>query len=180
MRFTTKDIVYSALIAAMYTGLSLAFAGMPFFSFLRLPEALMVLSAFTFAAVPGLTIGCLLTNIITALGIVDIIFGTLATFLAALITYALAARTRKMPPVLKSLLLPLPSIFVNALIVGSYLPFISLDMQADASSPFKLVLLSMLSIALGQALVLYLIGLPLYHGLRSSKIFESSSGRGGF
>lgn len=56
---------------------------------IRFSEALTILPYFTPAAIPGLTIGCLLSNILTGCALPDIIFGSLATLLGALGTYAL-------------------------------------------------------------------------------------------
>ena len=89
----TRMLTVSSLIAALYVVLT-------YFSYLfglsgtnmiqlRLSEALCVLAAFTPAALPGLTAGCLLDNILTGSWLWDVIFGSLATLFGALGTYAL-------------------------------------------------------------------------------------------
>ncbi len=88
MRFITV----SAMIAALYVALTLisAVAGLSSGAVqLRISEALCALAFFTPAAISGLTMGCFIANIITAANILDIVFGTLATFLGALGGYLL-------------------------------------------------------------------------------------------
>lgn len=75
---------------------------------IRFSEALTILPYFTVSAVPGLTVGCLLANILTGCALPDIIFGTLATLLGAVFTRLL--RKYKW-------LAPVPPILANALII---------------------------------------------------------------
>lgn len=101
-----------ALIAALYVAFSFIA-----YSFglsgnavvqMRLSEMLTVLPAFMPAAIPGLAIGCLLTNLLTGCAVWDVIFGTLATLLGAIGTFLL--RKNKW-------LAPLPPILANTLIL---------------------------------------------------------------
>ena len=103
----------AALIAALYVvltifinafGLGLANGAIQ----IRISEALTVLPYFTPAAIPGITIGCLLSNLLIGCPPLDIIFGTCATLLGALGSYAL--RRYKW-------LVPLPPIIANTIIV---------------------------------------------------------------
>ena len=113
-RNTQKRVRYitlSATIAALYVVLTLISAAFGLSSGaiqLRISEALCVLVAFTPAAIPGLTIGCLISNLVASANILDIIFGTLATFLGALGVYYL----RK-----KKWLITLPTLLSNVIIV---------------------------------------------------------------
>lgn len=113
-RNTQKRVRYitlSATIAALYVVLTLISAAFGLSSGaiqLRISEALCVLVAFTPAAIPGLTIGCLISNLIASANILDIVFGTLATFLGALGGYYL----RK-----KKWLITLPTLLSNVIIV---------------------------------------------------------------
>ncbi len=115
----------------------------------RVSEALMVLPAVTAEAVPALFIGCLAANLAGGLGPVDLVFGSLATLVAAY----LASRLRN------PWLVPLPAIVVNALVVGSYLPLI-LDLPAP-------LWLSWAYIAAGETLACGGLGLPLLFFLRA-------------
>lgn len=111
IRFLTE----SAVIAAIYALLTIIFAPISYGLLqVRIAEALTVLPAFTPAAIPGLFVGCIIANIIGGNGPLDIIFGSLATLIAAFLSY-------KMP---KRYLVPLPPVVVNALIVGYILSYI--------------------------------------------------------
>ena len=85
--YNVKYLCSAAMIAAVYTALSLLFAPFSFGPIqCRLSEMLVILPAFIPAAIPGVTIGCLLTNILGGCAVADIIFGTLATFIGAVLT----------------------------------------------------------------------------------------------
>lgn len=85
-------LAQAAMIAALYivlTFIANAFGLANYAIQVRFSEALTILPFFTPAAIPGLFIGCLLSNILTGCALPDIIFGSLATLLGALGTYAL-------------------------------------------------------------------------------------------
>ena len=111
MNQKVKFLATSAMIAAMYVALSAVSQLLGLCSGAiqcRISEALCVLPVFTFAAVPGVTLGCLITNILFGLGPIDVLLGTFATLIAALVCYAI----RKLP-----YLASVPTIVSNALIV---------------------------------------------------------------
>lgn len=85
-------MVQAAMIAAIYVVLTFianAFGLANYAVQVRFSEALTILPFFTPAAIPGLFIGCLLSNILTGCALPDIIFGSLATLIGALGTYML-------------------------------------------------------------------------------------------
>ncbi len=85
-------LTMSAMIAALYVVLTVFVGAFDLASGavqLRLSEALCVLPCFTSAAIPGLFVGCLLANLLVGGTIWDIVFGSLATLLAASVTYLL-------------------------------------------------------------------------------------------
>ena len=111
MNTKIKSITTAAVIAALYVALTFIsnLAGLASGAVqVRISEALTVLPCFTAAAIPGLTIGCLLSNLLTGCAFWDIIFGTLATLIGAVGTY-LVRRHKS--------LAPLPPIIANTLIV---------------------------------------------------------------
>ena len=113
----TAYMTQAAVIAALYTVLTMIAAGFDLASGavqVRFSEALTILPFFTPAAIPGLTIGCLLSNILTGCALPDIIFGTLATLIGALGTYALREHRW---------LCALPPIVSNAVIIPFVLTF---------------------------------------------------------
>lgn len=100
----------AAMIAAIYVVLCVVFAPISYGGIqARIAEALTVLPYFTPAAIPGLFIGCLISNILGGSIIVDVIFGSIATLIGAIGTYMLRKKSRY--------LAPLPPIIANTLIV---------------------------------------------------------------
>lgn len=90
--FSVVFIAQAAMIAALYVVLTFianTFGLANYAIQVRISEALTILPYFTPAAIPGLVIGCLLSNILTGCILPDIIFGSIATLIGALGTYAL-------------------------------------------------------------------------------------------
>ncbi|MBO5112421.1 MAG: QueT transporter family protein [Lachnospiraceae bacterium] len=109
-------LVQAAMIAALYVVLTFIANALGLASQaiqVRFSEALTILPYFTPAAVPGLFVGCLLSNILTGCALPDIVFGSLATLVAAILTRKL--RKHKW-------MAPLPPIAANAIVV----PFVLL------------------------------------------------------
>ena len=101
----------SAMIAALYVVLTLVSAVFGLSSGavqLRISEALCALAFFTPAAIPGVTLGCLIANLITSANVLDIVFGTLATFIGVLGGYLL----RK-----SKWLVTIPTVVANTVII---------------------------------------------------------------
>ena len=126
----TNYIANAALIAALYTVLTVIAAGFNLASGaiqVRFSECLTILPFFTSAAIPGLTLGCLISNLITGCALPDIIFGTLATLLGALGSYALR-RNRylcSIPPVVSNALI-IPFVLTYAYHIPGGIPFFML------------------------------------------------------
>ncbi|QUH29552.1 QueT transporter family protein [Vallitalea guaymasensis] len=150
MNRSTKFLTQAGLIAAIYVVFTLPFAsfGTDYMQ-VRISEALTILPFFTPAAIPGLSIGCLLSNIfISKFGMVDIVFGSLATLIAAYLSY----RLRR-----KKGLVPIPPIIVNAFIVGALIYF-----GTFGKLEFNATLFSFIAwVGLGQFIACYGIGFPL-------------------
>ncbi len=155
----TRGVVLGAVIAALYATLTyvsavfgIAYGPVQF----RLSEALCVLPLFTPYAIPGLALGCVISNIGSALGPVDMLFGTAATLLAAVLMYAFKNKVNY-------LLLFLLPVLANAVIVGAELA-IFLDEYG--------FIYSAISVALGEIVVIYALGTPLYHFIKKHNIFN--------
>lgn len=153
-----KDVTKTAVIAAVYTVLTLMLAPISYgIVQLRISEVLTVLPRFTKKSIAGLTIGCLISNYIgmafmgTA-GIVDVVFGTLATFLAAVCSYAFKKN---------KWLVPLFPVVFNGLIVGTYLHMLVFN-------NINLVW-CILSVAAGEGIVTYLFGIPFISFIEKHK-----------
>lgn len=157
-------LVQAALIAALYCALTLA---LPFMTFgtvqCRLSEALTILPVLTPAAVPGLIVGCLVSNAVglamgaNVAGALDILLGTLATGLAALLTRRWRAWRIKGLPLASSL----PPVLFNAVIIGAELTF---ALYAEATP--GLLLFNMLSVGAGQLIACVIGGLLLFSALQ--------------
>ena len=111
-------LAIAAMIAALYVVLSFAINAFGLASGaiqVRVSEALTILPYFTPAAIPGLTIGCLLFNLLSGAAILDVIFGTLATLLGAVGSYLLGKAAKRFSWM--KYLVPVPPILANAFIV---------------------------------------------------------------
>lgn len=155
----TRFLVHAAIIAALYAVLThlqnLILPGSATWAIqMRLSEALCVLSFFTPAAIPGLSLGCLLFNLTYSATLpLDFLVGTLATYLACQGMYLLRNVTLRGLP-LPGLLLP--ALF-NAILVGW-------ELTVYIGGGF---LLNALYVAIGEAIVLLIPGTALYYLLRS-------------
>ena len=147
MNRNIRRLTVAAMIAAVYLVLTMIFyvtSFQPLQS--RLAEALTVLPYFTPVAIPGLFVGCILANILGGNGIWDVVVGSLASLLAAYLTYKLTYKKPK-----RKWLAPLPAVLVNAVAVGIMLSVLY-DMPLFAT---------MLSVGVGQVLSCYILGIPL-------------------
>ena len=133
---TTRSLCMSAIIAALYAVLTLVLAPISYGNLqCRVSEAMTLLPLIMPASIPGLFIGCVIANLYTG-SVLDIIFGSLATLLAAVGTYALRDRRVKGFPLL-SVLCP---VVANGVIVGTVL-------TVSYGLP---LLLTMLEVAVGE------------------------------
>ena len=137
----TRYLTQAAAIAAIYTVLTLVFAPLSYGEGMvevRISEMLTVLPYYTPAAIPGLFVGVIISNLFSPVGAVDVVLGSLATLIAAWLTY-------KMP---KKALAPLPPVVANGLIIGGMLHYV-----------YKFPLLfSILSVTAGQIVSCYVLG----------------------
>ena len=161
------NLVHGALIAAVYAaatylsaGLGIAYGPIQF----RFSEALTVLSLFTPAAVPGLTIGCIIGNLSSPFGMWDIVFGSLATLLAALLARKLRNAKIKGLPLLS---IVMPVIF-NALIVGAEITLLLPTDEANLTA----FTVAALEVGAGELAVCLAGGIPLYYALKKTRIFK--------
>ena len=170
---STRYIVQGAIIAALYAvltvGQNLLIPGSASMAVqFRVAEAMTVLVFFTPAAIPGLTIGCIIANIssVTAgLGFYDMIFGSIATLLAALSMRALRNVCIKDIPFIALLM---PAIF-NGLIIGFEIDFFFMG-----SMHFNFVnfLIQGGLVALGELVVVFVLGIPLTIILKKRNIIK--------
>lgn len=161
------SLAQGAMIAAFYaaaTYLSAAFAIAYGPIQFRFSEALTILSVFTPAAIPGLTVGCIIGNLASPFGAWDIVFGSAATLLAAITARVLRKITFKGFPIL-SLLMP---VIFNAIIVGAE---ITLLMPTDEAG-FSAFIVAALEVGAGELAVCIAGGIPFYYAIKKAKIFK--------
>jgi uncharacterized membrane protein len=142
------------MIGAIYAILTILFAPISYgIVQVRVSEMLMVLPFFTPAAIPGLFVGCIIANIFGGFGLLDVIFGSLATLLSAFLVSKIGNKY----------LAPLPPVIVNAIIIGLVLHVV-LDLP---------LYLTVLWVGFGQLIACYGLGLPLLLLLEKRKyIFD--------
>ncbi len=163
----TVGLVFGALVAAAYVVLTyvssafgLAYGPLQF----RLSEALTVLPIFSPYSVYGLIIGCALSNLSSPLGLIDIIFGTLATAIAGV----LCRKTRNIKIKGFPLLSFLMPVLANGLVVAGEIMLLAPEGEASV----WLYLLNFAQIAVGEAAVLTVFGTAIYCFAKKQKIFE--------
>lgn len=157
---STRAIVQAGLIAALYAALTLALAPISYGPLqVRVSEALAVLPILTPAAIPGLVIGTIVANGLGPLGLLDVIFGSLATLLGALGAHRFRARP--------ALALACP-VAANALIVPAYLPLVvgPGSYPWPVGGPVALYLSGVVTVGVGEAIAVYALGRLLLAALR--------------
>ena len=176
------------MIAAVYGGLTLVtvqFLGILSWGpvQLRVSEAITVLAFFTPAAIPGLMLGSVVANLYSfastgsPLALLDVVFGSVGTLLGAVWTWRFRSSTAL------GLLGP---VLANALIVPAYLPLLVKGLGlykipllgVDFEGRWlPMYLFGFVSVAIGQAVVMYGLGLPLLVALRRLGLQERFDGR---
>ncbi len=145
-------IVHAAVIAALYVVLTLLTNALGLANYaiqIRFSEALTILPFFTPAAIPGLFVGCMLSNLLTGCMPLDVIFGSIATLLGALGTYYL----RKFP----KWLAPICPIITNTLIIPLVLSYVY---EFKGSIPYFMV-----TVCVGELISCGVLGMILWNVL---------------
>lgn len=145
--------VKGAVFAALYVTLCLALAPFSYGAVqVRVAEALCLLPIFGREYITAITLGCFLANLLGS-STIDVIFGTLATFLACIGTYHLR-HVR-----IKGLAIPasLPPVLCNAIIVGLEISFFFMDTPATLPA----VLMNMLTVGIGEVISCTVLGVAM-------------------
>ena len=154
-----NELTLAALIASLYVILTMIANMFGLGSGViqvRISEALTILPMFTWAAVPGLCIGCVLANLMTGCALWDIILGSLATLIGALGTYHIG---RKIP-----ILGPVFPILANCIIV----PFVLQYVYGSPDSYWFMFI----TVGIGEVISCGLLGGILYKALKKRKVFD--------
>lgn len=152
-----RNLALGGMVAALYAALTVLLAPLSYGPVqLRFSEGLTLLPYFLPEAVPGLAAGCLIANLFGGYGAVDVVVGTGATLLAAVLT-------RRMP---RLWMAALPPVLVNMLLIGGMLHVL-------VGTPLAA---TCLYVGLGEAGACFLIGLPLMRSLERRGILRRDVG----
>ncbi len=164
---TTRIIAVSALIGGVYAALTVAFAPISYGPVqFRISEVFCILPYFLPETAFGLYVGCILANLFTG-NIFDIIFGSLATLFAGLLTARIGKREHTLAN--SALACFMPVIF-NAVIVGAVLTW-AYGIQEFADNAVLSFAVNAGWVGFGELVVLYVLGLPLIRWLPKQKFF---------
>ena len=147
-KFRLSHLTAAAVVAALYAVLTVSLGFMSYLPVqLRVAEALTVLPFFSPYMIAGVSIGCLIANLFSpTVWWIDVLFGTMATLIGAVGTWALSKKNLRF-------LAPLPPVLANTVIVGTMLTVLS-------GVPSSLWI-NGLTVFLGEAVSCYGFGLPL-------------------
>ena len=147
-KFSTRELTLAAFVAALYAVMSyfgnifgLTYGGIQ----CRFAEALCVLPFFFPCTVPGLFVGCLITNLMSSVGPLDMVFGSMATLLAAI-------WTARMP---NRFLAPLPPVICNGIIIGAMIAWYEAGFGPGFWPMFAW---NGITVAIGEAIACYGLG----------------------
>ena len=157
-KLTTRQIALNGVVAGLYAAITILTASFAYGNIqFRIADSLCVLVVLEPSLTVGLTLGCLISNIFSTVSALDIVIGTAGTLLGCL----LAARVKK------DWLVPVPVILANAVLVGAMLAYV-LPPDALVQGFF----INGGEVLLGEAVVLYLLGVPLLLFFRRSGLME--------
>ena len=147
-------LAQAAMIAAIYVVVTIIFAPFSYGEIqVRISEALTILPYFTPAAIPGVFLGCFLSNVLGGCILPDVIFGSLATLLGAIGTYALRKKSKYLAPI--------SPILANVMIVPFVLRY---GYQIPLPIPFM-----MLTVGIGEVISCGVLGMILWHALNKHR-----------
>ena len=161
---SVQRLVRCAVIAAVYVVLCLVLAPFSYGAIqVRIAEALCLLPVFGAEYIIGVTLGCFLANLFGST-IIDVVFGTIATLLACLVTY----RLRNVR--IKGLAIPasLPPVLFNAVIVGIEITIFFTDYTAMSAPVWLLCLTNGITVGIGELISCTVLGVALVKLIESN------------
>jgi len=192
MKNKTQKIVFGALIASIYAALTIILAPISYGPLqIRVAEIFTILPFFSAFPIWGLFVGCIVSNFFSPYGIIDMIFGSLATLIGAVITYYIG---RSNIPY-KKYLAPLPAVIVNALVVAFLINCITVSNPVEIRVALEKIMNnpkelgsfvkftinfnnvafwgSALWVGAGEFIACYFLGLPLLMAIEKNKILRN-------
>ena len=168
----SKRMAYAAVIGAAYAALTMALAPISYGPIqMRVSEALCVLPFFMPCATWGLFIGCMIANLISAAGVWDVVFGSIATLGACLCIQALGQRGENASSWLHVILAMLMPVVWNAFIVGGMLTWSLTETRVFQFS--KQFWIFAAEVGLGELIVMLVLGVPFLKLLAHSGWFQA-------
>ena len=160
-RFSPRDLAIAGIIAGIYAALTLLLPIPQYHGIqLRVAEAMTLLPFLFPGAIPGLAVGCFLANLLGSPFVLDWVFGTLATLLAAL-------WTRRMP---NKYLAAIPPVVCNAVIVGAEIAYFA---TLDGAAFLPAFALNALTVGIGEAVACFALGILLVNVLSRNAALRS-------
>ena len=174
--FNTRKIAFAGVVAAIYVALTMAVAPLSYGPIqFRIAEVLCILPFFFPITVPALFIGCVIANLLSPYGILDVVAGSAASLLAALCTMQIGRASRE-ATAFKGFAFKafacFPPVILNAVIIGAV---IAISITGGGAAFWPAFLVNGIHVGVGQMGVLYCIGLPLMIYLPKSRFFKSFS-----
>ena len=158
-KITSRQIALNGLVAGLYAAVTILTASFAYGNIqFRIAEALCPLVALEPSLTIGLTLGCLIANLFSTVSALDIIVGTAATLLACLLTRFIKKTW---------------ALLCNMLMVGAMLSAVLMP----ASEFWKGLAVFGAEVGAGEAVVLYILGIPLYQFIRKTKLIDKLLGR---
>lgn len=158
---STRNLAFASIVAALYAVLTMVLYAPSYGPIqLRFSEALTVLPYLFPSAAPGLFVGCLIANLASPYGLVDLVFGSAATLLAALWTRRIKNRW----------LAPLPPVICNAVIIGATLSYAEVGF---GGSFWAVYAYNAITVGIGELLACYVLGSILLTVLPRISLFYS-------
>ena len=170
---SVRKIVFAGIVAALYATLTIAVAPIAYGPIqFRIAEVLCILPFFFPVTVPGLFIGCVIANLLSPYGMLDIVAGSAASLLAALCTMWLGRLNRSSIPI--KALACFPPVIFNAVMIGVVIAWASTD---SATAFWPAFILYGFQVGFGQLVVMYALGFPLMICLPRFHFFRIVTGK---
>lgn len=170
MRISVRKMASAAIVAAVYAGLTMFLAPISYGPIqLRISEVLCILPFFFPFSTWGLFVGCILANLLSAYGIFDVVFGSLATLFAALTTMTIGKYSRSK---VAAALACLPPVIFNGLLVGAAIAITTTDTAFMES-----FLINSVQVAASELVVMYVLAFPLMIYLPKTGFFRKMINR---
>ena len=158
-KINPRQIALSGIAAGLYVAVTVLTASFAYGNIqFRIADAMCLLVCIEPSLTVGLTLGCLIANLFSTVSALDIIIGTAGTLLGCLLTVHIK----------KTWLLPIPTILSNAILVGAMLSWVLMP----ASEFWQGFAIMGGEVALGEAVVLYALGVPLVIAMRRTGLME--------